>query len=664
MKDREMPARPRPAALDLEHGKRDDNRKPKGSNWATKISLSPWRIRRRRAVMVVIIISALAYYMIWHSPAAAQPGLLGVPLSYPVENHNSLRSPTPSPYSGAEVTMMPQAKKPPKRQFAGPVSFPQLAASLYTLSLSGNRNLKNRRVLFATASLKSVSNMLPIACEMARWRRNDVHFMLMGQDELSIPKILELNGFADPTSCSISWHDARPNYAPQSTLSRMEISTAAAYTHAQYFMHPQVIIIDGSADEYAYMLKSARAVALKGQTVIHLPHNSLENLLWVTRLDTGSLHAWNKATIDIVIPASSHSSGSLIRLLNSLRKADYFSLTPPKITIDLPATSDLITGSYLQNFVWPPNNLLGINQLTVRRRTSAKNMTPKEASLHFLETFYPIDPFYSHVLILSPQVELSPMFYHFAIYSLLEYHYSVYGSEQNRNVLGISLEVPATYLNGSTTFDPPIPPQHESKAPAITEANSPFLWQAPNSNTALIFGSKWAEFHDFVSRRLNSLTENPERLPSAPEMKISKFRPAWLEYLLELAQTRGYSMVYPAFQSSGTLAIVHNELFQPIEEFNPKSKGDPKPPSLPNPTVEQPLFSSRMLVTHLLPSDGDLPEAALMPLLSYEGRSLTPPELVLEAERFTTAFKREVGGCHSNTMHIWRVEQSAQDLFC
>lgn len=32
--------------------------------------------------------------------------------------------------------------------------------------------------------------------------------------------------------------------------------------------------------------------------------------------------------------------------------------------------------------------------------------------MRFLESFWPINPKYSHVLVLSPQVEVSPLFFH------------------------------------------------------------------------------------------------------------------------------------------------------------------------------------------------------------------------------------------------------------
>jgi hypothetical protein len=36
--------------------------------------------------------------------------------------------------------------------------------------------------------------MIPMACEMARWRRNSVHFVVMGRDNISVDGIKEVNG--------------------------------------------------------------------------------------------------------------------------------------------------------------------------------------------------------------------------------------------------------------------------------------------------------------------------------------------------------------------------------------------------------------------------------------------------------------------------------------
>lgn len=62
----------------------------------------------------------------------------------------------------------------------------------------------NKNVLFAASDLRSASELIPIACEMANWDRNDVHFAVMGRDNLELDEIRSVNGVDD--DCKVNWH--------------------------------------------------------------------------------------------------------------------------------------------------------------------------------------------------------------------------------------------------------------------------------------------------------------------------------------------------------------------------------------------------------------------------------------------------------------------------
>lgn len=198
-------------------------------------------------------------------------------------------------------------------------------------------------------------------------------------------------------------------------------------------------------------------------------------------------------SVNIVIHAQPSTSGSFIRLLQSLKKADFFSLVPPQLTIELPHEIDEPTRHYLQNFHWPPvpDQDIG-NLLTLHHRIPQHGLTAEENSIRSLESFWPADPLTSHVLILSPQVELSPLFFHYLKYTMLEYKYSLSKAFINLNLLGISLDVPLNYLNGTSKFVPPLINKTTGDNVKL-EVPSPFLWQAPNSNAQLYFGG-WLLF--------------------------------------------------------------------------------------------------------------------------------------------------------------------------
>jgi hypothetical protein len=70
----------------------------------------------------------------------------------------------------------------------------------------------------------------------------------------------------------------------------MESSVAACMGDFQAFMHPQVVITDDPDEEEAFFVKGMRLAShhLK-KTLIQLPPDAVQSLMWITRLDVGSL---------------------------------------------------------------------------------------------------------------------------------------------------------------------------------------------------------------------------------------------------------------------------------------------------------------------------------------------------------------------------------------
>ena len=277
----------------------------------------------------------------------------------------------------------------------------------------------------------------------------------------------------------------------------------------------------------------------------------------------------------------------------------------------------------------------------------------------------------SHVLLLSPQIELSPLYYHYLIYHLLEYKYSTHGSviKTSPNLMGISLELPTHFLNDSGPLVPPLMEPSTRKRRTSWEP-TPFLWQAPNSNAALYFGDKWMEFHSFLTARLS-------KPPTTRTKLISKTHPSWLEFLLELMSARRYSLLYPGFSmDDDAIATVHDELYQVPEEFPRESFTPPPVPDLnpdeplslvyekrrPPPNTEHSLLSSTLLAT--LPNSGNLPEIPDLPLLAFDGFTITQKEANDDAWTFTEAYRRDIGGCEPGAEISKREPNSALDLFC
>ena len=143
-------------------------------------------------------------------------------------------------------------------------------------------------------------------------------------------------------------------------------------------------------------------------------------------------------------------------------------------------------------------------------------------------------------------------------------------------------------------------------------------------------------------------------------------------------RARRYSLLYPNFSGDEeAIATVHDELYQVPEEY-PREPSTPastpelnpdEPLSLvyekkvsPPPNTERALSSSTLL--SILPNSGDLPEIPDLPLLAFDGSSLTQQQANDGAWAFTEAYRRDIGGCKSETEITKRESNSALDLFC
>lgn len=498
---------------DEELGKRDDDHKyrPRSSSISWHRLRLPSKRSLRKAAIGLFVLVAI-YCFIRNMPEGIERSSNRPNYSRPPSIERTSRPPSPAiskPETTTTESPSVQEEEKEKHWFNGPIKFYDLADSLYAISATRGSSLVNRNVLFTASSLKSASTLISMACEMATWERNSVHFAFMGRDDISMAMLQEVNGVTK--SCNVWFHDARPDFSLESSDFRMEVSCGAALGHINTYMHPQAVIVDKSEDENPYFLNALRQrSAILGRPLIELSRPG-EDFRWITRLDSSSLMAFNKISIDILIHAQPSAAGSLMRLLTSLAKADYFDLAPPRLSIELPYKVDAaVTNFLLDSFKWPPSatsNDASAPHLHLQKRIPQRGISPEESSTRFLESFWPANRFTSHVLLLSPQTELSPLYYHYLKYAILEYKYSrasATSPSPHDDLLGISLDLPSTFLNDTAAFTAPV----YSESTKETEGNGPsFLWGAPNSNAALYFGDKWTELHTLASYSLASPTE-------------------------------------------------------------------------------------------------------------------------------------------------------------
>lgn len=185
---------------DEELGKKFDDRRS-GDSGSHSSPLLPWRapfrFRKRRIVFALFVCFAL-YTFFKYLPTDLTPRSRS---RLPVGRQPTAGLATAP--TGKPPRDVVQQEEAGKHYFNGPIRFYKLASSLHSIvSTMGFRSI-NRNVVFAASNLKTASVMIPMACEMARWRRNDVHFVVLGRDDIPIHGIKEVNGVTD---CDVYWH--------------------------------------------------------------------------------------------------------------------------------------------------------------------------------------------------------------------------------------------------------------------------------------------------------------------------------------------------------------------------------------------------------------------------------------------------------------------------
>ncbi|KAI6351363.1 hypothetical protein MCOR25_009987 [Pyricularia grisea] len=658
---------------DEEIGKKNDDhrtdRKGLGATWTPSVQrviLQPRRALKRIGLL------AIAVFLVYQF-------VVNIPTDVPIRDrrrpnywnpnagpgNDAWNRPPSAAAPGSKGTQMMTPAQPaepaqpakPAEVFSGhDIQFPALSASLHAIAGTGGFNRLNKNVLFAASSLKSVARLLPMACQMGQELRSYVHFVLMSRSDMDYLQLQAINGI--DKSCRIMFHDARPDNSARSTEARMAEAIEKALSQITHYMNPQAIIVDNYAVEETYFMQTMKNhVTTHDTTLIEMPANGLEKLSWMTKLDSASLTVWNEVTFDILIHATPGASGSLARLLKSLRSADFSSSHVPHITIDLPNKVDPETAELLHKFVWPPGPARGSNsprQFSVRHRIARKTLTEDESSVRFIESFWPTRPAHSHVLVLSPEAELSPNFFHYLKYSVLEYRYSYAAihEESLSRLFGISLVSPDAYLEGSGPFEPP--PVADDTAVPISKYS--FLWQAPNNHAMLIFGGKWIELHDFVSQVLEVQgSTSREDLPELLSQKVMSTRfPAWLEHALRLCRARSYFTLYPSPAASPKMATVHTELQRPPEEYRDQQRS--KKHRIGS---DEPVILSRGPLLDTMLGGGVLAALYELPTISWDGATEGAVEHEARALKYITEFRQTVGGCDNEQVLDFRV-----DLFC
>lgn len=505
--------------------------------------------------------------------------------------------------------------------------------------------------------LQGIAPLAEVACEMARYNRTRVHMVIMTLEDISIERILDLNRF-DPGDCPIFWHDARPDYHFLSSEARKELSIKAAIGHLHTALSPAVVLTEEPlADGHAFVAALKERLDSVGTPLTLIPSTAAASMSWISSLDPSALGLLNQVQVSILITPYTNSAGSLVRLLESLKRAHYAGLSMPQMVIELPARTDPSLWEYLKSFRWPPDSTPGTGRLHLRKRLQESSLTPSLAALRTIESFYPSSP-NAHVLVLDPDVELSPNFLRYLMYVTLRYKYDVTDQTVPERLMGLSLSLPE-FESGDGTSDW----KHDKTMKPL------FLAQIPSSHATLFFGDKWTELQRWTTMRLR---HDPQLVKQTKgDVKESDTYPTYLRQVWELMQTQNYYFLYPGFADSTSTALmtVHTESSQSPEEFMTRSKQDregmaseiltlgkgsvltAESESKRVHAVEPPVDSVPILSMLLAESNSsrraDLPSLMSLPLMDTRSRRTTWSASQAVAETFSDRVSLQLGGCRT-----------------
>lgn len=194
---------------DEELGKKDDDHRLSEPGRFRPIQSSA--IPRPRRIVILIIVCVVVYQFFKHMPTDLTPA---------AERYNPTttkpRPPRPaSPGGSFQSPAVPINEKgklfdgkilethDEEEPYGDKIKFYNLAQSLPSQKYP--KDQASNAVLFAGSNLHSISDLLPLACEMARTKLNGVHLVLLGRDEVSIEGIKQVNGISD-SECPMTWH--------------------------------------------------------------------------------------------------------------------------------------------------------------------------------------------------------------------------------------------------------------------------------------------------------------------------------------------------------------------------------------------------------------------------------------------------------------------------
>ncbi|EPB90643.1 hypothetical protein HMPREF1544_02553 [Mucor circinelloides 1006PhL] len=384
-------------------------------------------------------------------------------------------------------------------------------------------------ILFYVDSSQDFQHLAPLICRFEAKEEIDLHIVTSGNlrglsDQQIKSSLPSLCGYSDFPSRVIV-HDI--SILRASTDWNLVNDVLHRLTRILTVVRPVVMIHTLQNDVSISMDAVSKIVHVPS---IYLPAQDITHVTWMTELSLDTLSKWNAFNIKVMI-TTDKKPHALARLLNSATNAHYLG-DKVDLTILMDQTSDQVTQTLANNYNWKK----GVK--SVRHRIAT---TPK--SPIFVESWYPVNND-EYAIILNNDIELSPMFYVWAKYAILQYRYESFSDQ----LFGISLYSPQileTDPSGRRLFNA-----------SQTIQGDAYLMQLPSHSGAVYFPEHWREFHDYITARMADINGFEMQEVTVPNLRSSEWERSWRKYFEELIYLRSYVMLYPTH----SLSTVHLEL--------------------------------------------------------------------------------------------------------
>ncbi|GAA5935134.1 hypothetical protein JCM10213_000654 [Rhodosporidiobolus nylandii] len=373
-------------------------------------------------------------------------------------------------------------------------------------------------------------------------------------------------------------------------------------------------------------------------TVVGMRSAEVRKAEWVGALELEALRHWHVPRIDLSVVTNDRPV-SLHRLVSSLQTAYYYG-DDVALSLNLEQTTDRLTHRLVDDLRWPHGTY------SLRHRILLGGLMPA-----IVESWYPTSND-TYGVLLEDDVEVSPLFYGWLKFTILQYRYTRAGRKASSRMFGVSLYQQKNIElrpEGRQPFD-----AHRLFTDLSLYPTSPYLSQIPCSWGAAYFPEVWREFHTYLSLRLSELAL-PISEPLVPAIRSNRWPRSWKKYFIELVYLRGYAMLYPNYPAFESLSTNHLEKGTHVHT----SQVEEKKKAL----FEVPLLDGDASLVDSLPGGSGrerLPEWEALPVMDLWG-ALASAEELLERGWQTT---RMLGSCPALPDLTAPPRHDARELLC